>query len=369
MSQFLGLLLALTLVACQPTPQPTASPTMLTPTPAPTPTPTQAQLPTPTPSATSTFTPSPPPQASLAIPGGPLYLLMSTDAPKGGVQFAHMDPQRISTPEDQAFLGATIMRSLTAYEYSDDPAVAMTLVPDAATDTGTPSDGGRTWSFTLRDGLYWQQGWPVVCDDFKYGVARTFAVNYITQGPQDAIKYLDIPAQPNGLSVYPGPYYTATPDEQALFDKTVVCNGRTIIFHLNRPVPDFNRVVTRGFGAVPNNLDHAGYDSRDRYDSEPWSDGPYMIDTFSPGVGGSLRLTRNPYWDPASDDYRAAYPDGWNVLFGIDPTALSGRMTNPTGGDRFAVVYGRDLAGPDVGNTYRWAPYDSWPYGQLYVRQ
>ena len=32
------------------------------------------------------------------------------------------------------------------------------LVPDLATDTGTTSDGGKTWKFTLKDGVKWQDG-------------------------------------------------------------------------------------------------------------------------------------------------------------------------------------------------------------------
>ena len=27
------------------------------------------------------------------------------------------------------------------------------------------------------------------------------------------------------------------------------------------------------------------------------------------------------------------------------------------------------IAGTGVGNLYEWAPYGSWPYGELYVKQ
>ncbi len=288
-----------------------------------------------TPTAPASATPTP---AASARPGGTMYMLMSTSVANGGVSFQDMDPQRIYTGEDLAFFGATIMRALTAYTYSTDPVAASALVPDAATDTGTPSDGGKTWSFTLRDGLTWQDGSPVTCEDFKYGASRTFATDVITNGPTYGIAYLDIPSDNKGNSKYPGPY-TATDAQQALFDKAVVCDGNTITYHLNKPIADFNYTVTLGFSAVPNTTDHPGVDTGEGYDTAPWSDGPYMIDSFTSGVGGSLILKRNPNWSAASDTYRPAYPDEWDVEFGVDPKVLDARMMQPTGNDQFAVTY------------------------------
>ena len=97
----------------------------------------------------------------------------------------------------------------------------------------------------------WEDGTAVKCQDFKYGVSRTYATDVISGGPTYAIQYLAIPTKADGSSKYPGPYM-ATAAQQTLFDKAVVCSGNTITFHLNRPVPDFNYTVTLGFGAVPN---------------------------------------------------------------------------------------------------------------------
>ena len=80
--------------------------------------------------------------------------------------------------------------------YDPDPVKGTSLVPDMATDLGTPNAGGTEWSFTLRDGLTWQDGSEVTCEDVKYGVSRTFANNMINQGPTYAVAYLDIPANP-----------------------------------------------------------------------------------------------------------------------------------------------------------------------------
>ena len=54
------------------------------------------------------------------------------------------------------------------------------------------SDGGKTWKFTLKDGIKWQDGKAITCDDFKYGISRTFATDVITGGPNYAIQFLDI---------------------------------------------------------------------------------------------------------------------------------------------------------------------------------
>lgn len=290
-------------------------------------------------------TPAPTANETSPSTGGTLYLLMPNDPASNNGMFANMDPTRIYTGEDDAFFGATITRSLTNYKYSGDPVQATTLVADAATDTGSPNSDATAWRFTLRNGMKWQDGSAVTCEDFKYGTSREFQQDVLPGGPTYAIKYLAIPADPNAAngSQYPGPY-TATPDQQALFDQAVSCNGNTITFKLNQQVPDFNYTVTNGFSAVPNPNSHPFgspcSDAHEGYDTAPCSDGPYMIGSFSGGVGGSMVLIRNPYWSRAVDDYRGAYPDRWEVDFAIDPDALDQRLIQATGKDAYALEYG-----------------------------
>ena len=182
--------------------------------------------------------------------GGTIYILTQAD------QWNQLDPQRAYTGEDMAFFSGTIYRSLTAYKFSPDPTVGTSLTPDLATDLGTATNGGKTWAFTLRDGVTFQDGSPITCADVAYGVSRTFATDVINQGPTYAIAYLDIPSNADGSSQYPGPY-KATADQQALFDKAVACSadGKTVTFSLNKPVADFNYTVTLGFSPVPKAAD------------------------------------------------------------------------------------------------------------------
>jgi peptide/nickel transport system substrate-binding protein len=121
------------------------------------------------------------------VSGGTLTMLSLNQ------EFTDLDPQRAYTGEDIAFLNAYLTRSLTSYKVSRDAKEASTLVPDMATDTGTAENGGKDWKFTLRDGMKWEDGSPVTCEDLKYGVSRTFATDVITGGPTYASQYLDIP--------------------------------------------------------------------------------------------------------------------------------------------------------------------------------
>ena len=137
------------------------------------------------------------------------------------------DPQRIATREDMAFAGRIFVRTLTAYAPSTDPDEQSRLVGDLATDTGTPSEDLRSWTFTLREGVRWQDGSPVTCEDVAYGISRTFATEEITGGPTDALAVLDIPRREDGTSTYLGPYATGKAAEkgQRAFDEAVACDG------------------------------------------------------------------------------------------------------------------------------------------------
>ncbi|NJD30203.1 MAG: hypothetical protein FIA92_18210 [Chloroflexi bacterium] len=271
--------------------------------------------------------------------GGTIYILTQAE------EWDDIDPQRAYTGEDLAFFGGTIMRALTAYTYSEEAVTANTLTPDLATDTGTANATADEWSFTLRDGVTWEDGSDLVCEDVKYGVSRTFANDVITNGPTYAVQYLDIPSNPvtEGddavfLSAYYGPYNGTGQD---LFDQAVVCDGNTITFHLNQPVADFNYTVTLGFSPVPDPTIHPDLpDAVDQYTLRPWSNGPYKIEEYTQGNGGHFLLTRNENWNAESDPIRPAYPDRWEVLFGIDPKVMDQRLMASQGEDAYAVMYG-----------------------------
>jgi peptide/nickel transport system substrate-binding protein len=258
------------------------------------------------------------------VKGGTLTMLSLNQ------EFTDLDPQRAYTGEDIAFLDAYLTRSLNSYKVSRDAKEQGELVPDMATDTGTPSDGGKTWSWTLRDGMKWEDGTPVTCEDLKYGVSRTFATDVITGGPTYALQYLDIPQAKDGTSVYKGPYVTKGNDTAA-FDKAVVCEGNKITFHLAKPIGDFNYTVTLGFGAVPK-----AADTGEKYTQKIVSNGPYKIQEYT--KGNQMVLVRNENWSKDSDTYRPAYPDKIVVKFGLDQSVIDQRMIRDSGADKQAFM-------------------------------
>ena len=273
------------------------------------------------------------------VKGGTLTLLTLAD------QLLHFDPQRNWTGEDLAFTSAYLNRTLTSYKYSTDPAEANTLVADLATDTGTPSEDASSWQFTIRDGATWEDGSPVTCEDVKYGVSRTFAADVITEGPQYAVAYLDVPKDKDGASVYKGPYISKGNDTAA-FDKAVTCDGNTITFNLAFPVPDFNFTVTLGFGAVPK-----AADTGEKYDDKVVSNGPYRVEEYT--KGSQLVLVRNENWDPESDPYRPAYPDKIVVKFGLDPSVIDQRLIQDAGADQQTTAYGDSVQSANLATVFK----------------
>ncbi len=226
--------------------------------------------------------------------GGTLYLLTKQES------LEHIDPQCVYTFRDIAFFGSFVTRTLTTYSYSAGN-TGSTIVPDMATDIGTTKDGGITWTFTLKPNITWEDGSEVTTNDIAYGISRTFATDVITDGYRYAINYLDIPNKPDGSSSYPGPY-KATKTEQALFDKAVKCSGKTITFKLNKPLVDFNDILTYlAFSPV-----RKSKDTKENYDKLIESTGPYKIATYDASV---LKLVRNTKWNKKSDSNRKAYPD------------------------------------------------------------
>ncbi len=256
--------------------------------------------------------------AALAVAGVIVGISSSADAasvPKGGTlyfithqgQFDHMDPSRVYTGRDIAFFNSYLYRNLVSYKPVKGSA-GSSLVPDLATTTGVPSNSAKTWKFTLRSGITWEDGSAVTCADVKYGVSRAFATDVITDGPQYLVGALKIPLAKDGSSLYKGPYKKTG---QALYDKAVTCKGTTITFNLNRSFADFNYALTYPAASPVKKSKDTG----DRYDLRPYSDGPYKIAHYK--QGDELDLVRNPKWKQSSDKVRTPYPDNIVVRFGL----------------------------------------------------
>jgi peptide/nickel transport system substrate-binding protein len=255
--------------------------------------------------------------------GGTLYYLSRRSAQT-------FDPQRAYVARDIASQSRLVYRTLTSYPVATGKG-ATVLVADLATSTGTASDGGKTWTFTLKDGVRWQDGSDISCADMKYGVSRAFATDVITGGPGYAVQFLDIPIDPQGGSAYKGPYVKDVA-KQALFDRAVTCRGKTITFRLSKPIGDFNYTVTMpAFAPYKASLDQG-----DKSRFAVFSSGPYKIEgTWTEGSGGTF--VRNPSWSASTDTIRKALPDKIVFTEGLTDEVIAQRLISDQGNDRFAV--------------------------------
>jgi peptide/nickel transport system substrate-binding protein len=213
-----------------------------------------------------------------------------------------LDPQRSYLP---GVWNLMRLYTRTLVTYSSQPGSTDQLVPDLATDLGTPSEDGLTWTFTLREGVRFESGRPITSRDLKYRIERSFASDVVVGGPTYVVDLLDDPANP-----YAGPYQDEAADKLGL-GAVETPDDRTIVFRLRAPMPDLPFVLALpSSGPVPIEAD-TGAD----YGADPVSSGPYAISSVDAATG--ILLERNPQWDPATDDVRTALPERVVVRTGL----------------------------------------------------
>lgn len=214
----------------------------------------------------------------------------------------NLDPQRSYLPGVWNLMRLYVRTLVT---YSSEPGRTDELVPDLATDLGTPAEDGLSWTFTLREGVKFENGRPITSRDVKYGIERSFASDVIVGGPTYVVDLLDDPG-----NQYAGPYQDESPDKLGL-PTIETPDDRTIVFRLRAPQPDLPFVMALPSSSpVPIEADSGG-----GYGSDPVSSGPYAITSVDPATG--ILLDRNPQWDPATDDVRTALPDQVVVRTGL----------------------------------------------------
>ncbi len=258
----------------------------------------------------------------------------------GTLTILNQDPQDKFDPAREYTSGggnvpSLVFRTLTTRARVNG-AAGTKVVPDLATDTGTPSQGATVWTYHLKGGLKYEDGSPITSGDIKYGIERSFAPE-LSGGPPYFRDWLA------GAQNYQGPYK----DPKGL-DSIQTPDARTIVFHLNKPEGDFPYLATATqFAPVPK-----AKDTGVKYAEHPISSGPYEV-VRNENDGAHLVLKRNPYWSPGTDDQRKAYPDTIDVQSGLDPAVINQRLSTGSGADAAAVTTDTNL-GPSelaqVGN-------------------
>jgi peptide/nickel transport system substrate-binding protein len=241
--------------------------------------------------------------------GGTLHVLANAD-------FSHLDPVRGWDGGVNNFY-RLIYRGLTTVG-AGPGAESTKIVPDLATDTGTPSDDHRTWTFTLKDDIFFEDGTPITSEAVKFGFSRAFDPEAGIGSPYGKL-LLKAPAD------YKGPYLSGD------LDSIETPDDKTVVIHLKKSFPDFPSALTQpNFVPFPKGTGAAG-----AFDTKPIASGPYKLESYQRGA--SLKLVRNPHWKPETDQVRAAKPDSYQWTFGLDAATIDERMLAGQADDANAI--------------------------------
>ena len=162
-----------------------------------------------------------------------------------------------------------------------------TLVPDLATDMGTTSSNGLTWTFHIKPNVKFEDGTVVTSQDVKYAIERTYDRTVAANGPTYYQALLTDPK-------YPGPYKNRAKNLMGL-TAIQTPDATTLVFHLQAPFPDLAYVLAfPSSAAVP-----PAKDTGTNYQLHPVSTGPYMFQSYA--LNKQLTLVPNPNWNPATD--------------------------------------------------------------------
>ena len=229
--------------------------------------------------------------------GGTVTLLMGTAPDSLDPQFGYTT--QAAEPDWLAYTG------LDTYAHANGTAGTV-LIPGLATSLPKISDGGKTYTVTLRKGLVFSNGQPVKASDFAYTVERAIKIPWGGSGQF-------ITAQIAGA--------TAFANGKASSISGITTNDSTgqITIHLVAPYGAFDNVLAfPALGIVP-----TGTPFKNEPNSPPPGVGPYEITNVVPNV--SFNLIRNPHWAAMNIP---AIPAGYvnvtaKISANVDSNALS----------------------------------------------
>ena len=259
-----------------------------------------------------------------ATEGGTITVLTSTGLT------TPIDPSDLYFTDTNGIMTSLVTRQLTQYDY-DQETGQMILVPDLATDLGTPNEDFTEWKFTIRDGVKWETGAPVTADEVAFGIIRSMDEKTFVNGPG---LYYSNPYFLGG-DTYKGPYTDPDAEQQA-----VSVDGNTITVKMSKPFPDFPYYASfPSIGPIP--TDPAVSDPA-TYAQHPLSTGPYKIEQYT--IGKSLTLVKNDQWDPNTDPARTAYPDSYVFKAGLQSDQIDQILLADSGEGKTTMTYDDVLA-------------------------
>ncbi|MFI5727312.1 ABC transporter substrate-binding protein [Streptomyces cyaneofuscatus] len=251
-----------------------------------------------------------------ATPGGTINVYLQSD-------LTHLDPGQIYVSDAGQFSNL-IHRKLTNYQ--EDAEGNLTVVGDIATDSGKSSDDGKTWTYTLKDGVKDEDGNVITSADVRHTIERLYS-KVIFDGPSFVQTWLSGSDYRKALP--DGPYkgkhlpdtVLETPDE------------KTVVFRFKKAQPDLPQALAMaGYAIVPEKQD-----TKEKYDKAPKALGPYKLVEYK--AGKSMKLVKNTNWDPKTDAVRHQYVDGYDFSSTVEQASQTKRLVADQGEAKNAIQF------------------------------
>lgn len=251
-----------------------------------------------------------------AKPGGVINVYAQSD-------MTHLDPGQIYV-SDAGQIANLLHRGLTNYQ--EDDKGNLTVVGDIATDSGTSSDGGKTWTYKLKDGVKDEDGNAITSADVRHTIERQYS-KVIFDGPSYVQSWLSGSDYRKALP--DGPYKGKHLPDSVLETP----DDKTVVFHFDQPRPDLPQALAMaGYAIVPEKQD-----TKEKYDKAPAALGPYKISEYK--AGKSLTLVKNDQWDEKTDSVRHQYVDGYQFTTTIDQASQTKRLIADQGEAKNAIQF------------------------------
>ncbi len=275
----------------------------------------------------------------------------------------YMDPALSYTAEGWTAM-ADVYIPLLTYKHANGEE-GSEVIPGLAEEMPKISNGGKTYTLTLRPGLKYSDGTPVKASDFPFAVERMIELN-----SGGSSFYLSIEGAEDFAKTKKGPIPGIKAD-----DKT-----GEIVINLEGPRGTFTNELGLMFVApLPQDTP-----IEDLSADPPPGTGPYMITKSQPGKGWEYE--RNPYWAKANGEAMPDLPEG--VVDSAKMTVIRNPqsqvndieqgtydwMQNPPPSSRYAEVKEKYegtqfRVEPTISTYYFWMNSKEAPFNDPKVRQ
>ena len=247
--------------------------------------------------------------------------------------FSSMDPTDAYYTNTVSILSGLVTRSLTQYVY-DAKTKQMVLIPDIATNLGTPSNNFKTWKFTIRHGVKFENG-----RRSRHRTSRT-----ASSGPSTGPRSPEAPTTATSTSSTARPTRGRTSDGTNYAGLSI--KGWTITLQMAKPFPDMPYWgAFPAMGPIP-----SGRRQQPGHLQEPPAlDRPVQVlVVHARDVAHAGQAT--PYWSANTDPGRHAYINEFDFNFVTDSAKIDQIMLGDSGQGQTTIYLRQRACGrlPDV---------------------